>query len=122
MAPETSFIEPDLRRQAGTLPQQKVLASSARLTDLDNKLRASSTTNLRFRPMRHSAFWASWADSLLIKERHPVVAVRIGSLNGARPAGPCLRSATLAANQLRGVEGLKRHNGRRLQTGSAQVE
>ena len=58
---------------------------------------------------RHSAFWASWADSLsMIKARHPVVAERIiGSLNNARPAGPCIRSAALAAFQLMGVEGFE---------------
>ena len=58
---------------------------------------------------RHSAFWASWADSLsMIKARHPVVAERIiGSLNNARPAGPCIRSAVLAAFQLMGIEGFE---------------
>ena len=44
----------------------------------------------------------------MIKERHPVVAERIiGSLNNARPAGPCIRSAVLAAFQLMGVEGFE---------------
>ena len=58
---------------------------------------------------RHSAFWASWVGSLsMIKERHFVVTDWIvGSLTRARPAGPCLRSAAIAAHQLRSVEGFE---------------
>ena len=58
---------------------------------------------------RHSAFCASWAESLsMIKERHPVVAEKItSSFNNARQAGPCIQSAVLAAHELMGVDGFE---------------
>ena len=61
---------------------------------------------------------ASWADGLsMIKARHLVMAERIiGSLNNARPAGPCIRSAALTAWALRVS---KSRPGKRLQMASA---
>ena len=52
---------------------------------------------------RVAAHWASWADTLpMIQERHPVVAVIVGSLAGA-PESPRLGAVHAAAQELDGV-------------------